>query len=247
MKQEKIYKIHYLLPKVLAFLLLLTVGLIAQNTAPTPSPDDGSTTYGGYDIKSSVEIGVRGLKVDGSENKFRSDLNYRNGVRLFDSSFLATAKDGDGKPFTSLLVTTSGWGADRSGYTRVNMEKLGWYNFDASVRRFAYFNNLSNIALGQHTRNTNRTTGDFDLTILPQNETIKFRVGYSFNRQKGPGSLTYDYDRDEFPILMDLDSNANDLRVGFDAKVAGFNLTFTQGFRRFTDNSSFSIDSPQLG
>lgn len=255
MKQEKLKNNLYSIAAFFICLTFLTISLAAQDnsssngntTNSNSSSDQEEPTYGGYKIKSSMEFGVRGLKVNGSENKYRSDLNYKNGFRVFDSSFLATAEDGDGKPFDSLLITASGWGADRSGYTRVNMEKTGWYRFDASVRRFAYFNNLTTIALGQHTRDTNRMTGDFDLTILPQNENIKFRVGYSFNRQTGAGATTYDYDRDEFPVLADFDSTANDFRAGVDAKVLGFNLSFTEGYRRFRDNTSFFIDAPQLG
>jgi hypothetical protein len=36
----------------------------------------------------------RGLSVDGDHNKYRSDLNYSAGPRLFDTSFLMKAKDG---------------------------------------------------------------------------------------------------------------------------------------------------------
>jgi hypothetical protein len=160
---------------------------------------------------------------------------------------LATAKDGTGKAFDSLLITANGWGADRNGYSRINMEKLGLYKFNSSIRRFAYFNNLTNIALNQHTQNTTRTTGDFDVTILPQNETLKFRLGYSFNRDRGPAATTYDFSRDEFPILSDHSSNANDFRFGVDTKILGFDLSFTEGYRRFRNNTSYSIDMPQLG
>lgn len=251
MKQEKSKNIIKIMLNVVMCLILLTVGLSAQETSTTSGQNTSATqsenTVGDYEINSSFEIGVRGLRLNGNENKYRSDLNYKNGVRVFDSSFLATAKKGEGKPFDSLLITASGWGADRNGYTRVNMEKTGWYRFDASVRRLAYFNNLTNIALNQHTRDTNRTLGDFDVTFLPQNEKLKFRFGYSFNRSRGAGTTTYDYDRDEFPILADFRSDANDLRFGVDAKVLGFNLSFTEGYRRFRDNTSFSIDNPQPG
>lgn len=252
------FKILYSTLTIFFCLLLLSFNLKAQetsevsssaqntNSASTSSKQD-ETNDEDYEIKSSFEIGVRAVDTNGNENKFRSDLNYKSGVRVFDSTFLATAKDGKGKAFDSLLITGTGWGADRSGYSRINMEKLGYYRFDASVRRIAYFNNLTNIALNQHTKNTNRTIGDFDVTILPQNEKIKFRFGYSFNKDRGIGGTTYDYDRDEFPILTDFDSDAHDFRFGVDGKVLGFNLSFTEGYRRFDDNSSFSIDMPQLG
>ena len=70
---------------------------------------------GDYTIISSIEFGYRGLSVDGDHNKYQSDLNYKAGPRLFDSSFLMKAKDGKGGLFDTLLVTSTGWGADPNG------------------------------------------------------------------------------------------------------------------------------------
>jgi len=241
----------------LAMCLFISFGtLTAQQEMTTTSgsnstggdPATSAQTGGsGFEVKSSFEIGVRGKRINGDENKYKSDLNYGAGLRFFDSSLLVTAKESDGKAFDTLLITGTGWNADPNGSVRVSMDKLGWYNFDGSVRRFTYFNNLSNFALGQHTRNTKRNIGDFDVTILPQNETIRFRFGYGFNSATGPAGFTYDFDRDEFPIKSNIDSRADDLRVGADGKLFGFNWSFTQGYRRFKNNTDFFIDTPQLG
>ena len=40
-----------------------------------------------------MEFGYRGLRVGGDLNKYRSDLNYKAGPRVFDSSFLMRARD----------------------------------------------------------------------------------------------------------------------------------------------------------
>ncbi len=199
-----------------------------------------------YEVKGSIEIGARWRDVDGDENKYRSDLNYKAGARLFDSSLLVTSNDSEGKPFDSLLLTGSGWAGDPNGFVRMNMEKLGWYNFNASVRKISYFNKLQVFALDQHGRDTKRHMGDFDVTFLPQNK-IRFRMGYSFNKNDGLGFTTYDYDRDEFPIMANVESLAHDIRIGADANIAGFNLSYTQGYRRFNDETSYFIGSPQLG
>ncbi len=211
------------------------------------SVSDDQNNDSDYDVRSSIELGVRGKTIKGNENKYRSDLNYGAGFRVFDSSLLVTAKESKGKPFDSLLISGSGWNADPNGVARVKMDKMGWYDFDATVRRFAYFNNLSNFALGQHTRNTKRNMGDFDVTILPQNDHVRFRFGYSYNTTNGPALTTYDYSRDEFPIKSNYDSRSDDLRFGVDVNVLGFNLSFTEGYRQFDDNTSFFIDMPQLG
>ena len=155
--------------------VLIAVDAKAQNSGAASQNQAGP-----YTVTSSVEVGVRGKSIDGNYNKFRSDLDYQPGFRLFDSSFLMQS-NGTGEPrlFDSLLVNSSGWGGDPGAYLRINADKMKYYRFDATVRRVDYFNNLTNLALGQHTADTQHTLGDFDLSLLPQNEHIKFNVGYS--------------------------------------------------------------------
>lgn len=233
-------------------LALAIVNARAQQPAPSPSPQpqptsqpaaaasDDETMIGGYAVTSSIEVGVRGLSVVGNGNKFRSDLNYHSGVRLFDSSFLLKRKEGRGTLFDELLVNTSGWGADPQGYTRVNVEKTGLYRFDANVRRFKYFNNLVNLALNQHTQNTRMQFGDYDLTLLPDNPRLKFYLGYSRDTQRGPGITTYDFSRDEFAINSNQQSSAHNWREGVDAKLGPVDISFLLGARYFKDESSFT-------
>lgn len=258
MKRKTLTKSLAMLTAVLALLVLMFGSLKAQNISSTSTSSSAQSssanssgqtgaTVNGYEVDSSFEIGARGLSVDGSDNKYRSDLNYRPGFRLFDSSFLAKTKDSKGKPFDTFLVTGSGWNADPNGITRINVEKVGWYRFDGAVRRFTYFNNLANLALNEHTRHTKHTMGDFDVTFLPQNENLKVRFGYSFDRNRGPVFTTYDYQRDEFPIDSDLQSRSYDMRFGIDAKLLGFNVSFTEGFRRFRDNTIYTISGLRLG
>jgi hypothetical protein len=150
-----------------------------------------------------VEVGVRGKSIDGNYNKYRSDLDYQPGFRLFDSSFLMQSNGGS-EPglFNNLLVNSSGWG-DPGAYLRINADNTKYYRFDASVRHVDYFNNLTNLALNQHTADTKQTMGDFNLTLLPE-QHIKFNVGYSMGRANGSGLTTNDYQRDEFAIPSSL-------------------------------------------
>ena len=76
-------------------LLLMVVPAQAQQPTPSPRKAEVATTTtteageeaGDYIVTSSIELGYRGLSVDGDHNKYRSDLNYSAGPRLFDSSF----------------------------------------------------------------------------------------------------------------------------------------------------------------
>ena len=243
-------------------LLLMVVSAHAQQPTPSPKKEEARTTTteageeaGDYILTSSIEFGYRGLSVDGDHNKYRSDLNYSAGPRLFDSSFMAKAKDGKGDAFDSLLVTSTGWGADPQGNLRMSIEKSEWYRFDASYRRFKYFRFLNSFAnpnwifspasfsvppkpaTGEHGHNTRVQIGDFDLTILPKHRYIRFNVGFSPESYSGPAFTNYHAGGNEFMMLSQIESRANDFRIGADGRLGPVNFSFLQGFRRFRDDS----------
>jgi len=225
----------------------LSQASLAQSPTPSPTPSATSTSSGGDGITSTIELGIRGVHVNGSDNKYRSDLNYRPGFRVFDSSFLIENKEGHGNFFDSALVTTSGWGGDPTGMFRANIERLGFYRFDSSIRRVKYFNKLTNHALNEHNANTDHGFGDFDLTIFPERESLRFKLGYSFNRTGGDGGSTTRAYSDEFGILSNVHNSSDDLRAGVEGKAFGFNLGLNYGFRKFNERTSYFIDGLNLG
>ena len=252
----------------LVMALSVTVGVVAQQPSPSPSPaksdspdapTESGEKAGDYTAIGSVEFGYRGLSVDGDFNKYQSDLNYKAGPRLFDSSFLLRSSDGKGALFETFLVNSTGWGADPQGNLRVSVEQPEWYRFDATYRRFKYFRFLNNFAnpnwvfspaqfsvppkltTGEHGYDTRVKLGDFDLTLLPKNERIRFNIGYSPERYSGPAFTNYHAGGNEFILLSELRSRANDFRVGADGKLGPLNFSFLQGFRRFRDDSVIDL------
>lgn len=222
----------------------------ADAKTPSAAPTRKEEGDADYTVTSSLEIGYRGLRVDGDVNKYQSDLNYKAGPRLFDSSLLVQAKEGetDG-PFDTLLVTTTGWGSDPNGHFRISMEKSKWYRFDGSYRAFKYFRFLNNIAnpfyttrptdpaTGQHGYDTRQRVGDFDLTLLPKHKRVRFNVGYSPTSYSGPVFTTWHYGGDDFMLLSRAKHRANDLRLGADLNLGPVDLSFMQGFRRYRDDT----------
>jgi Putative outer membrane beta-barrel porin, MtrB/PioB len=253
----------------LVLVLMVTAGwTVAQQTSPSPSPSNPDSSAatpeqgegaGDFTVISSVEFGYRGLRVDGDLNKYQSDLNYKAGPRVFDSSFLLRSRDGKGDLFETFLVTSTGWGADPQGNLRVSVEHPEWYRFDGTYRRFKYFRFLNTFAnpnwvfspanfsvppkqsTGEHGYDTRVKLGDFDLTLLPKNRHIRFNVGYSPERYSGPAFTNYHAGGNEFMLLSELKSRANDFRVGADGSLGPLNLSFLQGFRRFRDDSAIDL------
>ncbi|HEY0457903.1 MAG TPA: hypothetical protein VGC97_02055 [Pyrinomonadaceae bacterium] len=233
-------------------LLFAASGARAQTPASSPAPS-GSTTseplilFGGYNVTSSVELGVRGTSIRGDENKYRSDFNYGNGFRLFDSSFLLENKDSKSRAIDSLLVTTSGWNADPSGYTRISAERDGFYRFDSNIRQVTYFNNLDNHARNGHIADFKHNFGDFDLTLYPNSDKFRLRLGMGYNDSEGTGSTTSRAYSDEFSTPSRINSHATDLRAGVDTTLWGFNLSLSGGWRDFNDKTTYGFNVPNPG
>ena len=226
-----------------ALFLVLAANLVAmgQDPAASPSPDERFT------VTASTEIGARLVDVNGSENKFRSDLNYRSGFRVFDSSISIDDNSTGYKVFDSATIIASGWGADPSGFLRFNMQRTGLYRLDTNVRRVSFINNLNNHALNQHNADTRRTFGDVDLTIFPERPDFRLRFGYSLNTVRGDGGYTTRAFGDEFPVTSFVSSKAHDFRAGADGKLLGFNLSLSYGYRNFDDHTRYESVGLNLG
>ncbi len=261
-----------LLVGTILLLLLFLIAVKAQQPSPSPAPkqttnsSDATTVEAGenggnYSFISTIEFGYRGLQVVGDLNKYESDLNYRAGPRLFDSTFLMRSQNGKGALFDTLLLTTTGWGADPGGHMRISVEKPQWYRFEGTYRRFKYFRFLNNFAnpnwvfspssfsvppkpvTGEHGFNTETKMGDFDLTILPKNRLIRFSLGYSPERYNGPAFTNYHVGGNDFNYPLTLRSRADDYRFGADGTLGPIDYSFLQGFRRFRDDTSTSLGS----
>lgn len=264
--KSNVHKVPQVLAGVALSILISSAALVAQTPSPSPTkPADTATSTttgddaGDYTATGSIEVGYRGLRVGGDINKYQSDLNYKAGPRIFDSSFLLRAKDGKGALVDTLLVTSTGWGSDPYSHLRINAEKPKWYRFDANYRRFKYFRFLNtfvnpnwvfspatfsvapNPITGEHGYNTRTQMGDFDLTLLPKHEKIRFNIGFSPERYHGPAFTNYHYAGGEFNVLSNLRSRSNDFRVGADGKLGPVDFSFLQGFRRFRDDSSINL------
>lgn len=245
---------------ILVLLVLLTVKAAAQTSAPSPTPGSngggtntqgeaaGALTVGNYDVISGIELGVRGASVNGDHDLYRSQLNYQPGFHVFDSSFLMRARKGtSGTLFDTFLVNSTGFGSDPAGSLRISAQKDSWYRFDGSFRRNAYDSRLRNLALGEHFWQTKHKFSDFDLKLLPLNKKIRFNLGYSFDRNSGLVNTTWDYSGDEYPVLQNNRSRANEYRMGMEANVGGVDLNFLQGLRYYKEDSNFFITGLNLG
>ncbi|MCC6389595.1 MAG: hypothetical protein IT167_03250 [Bryobacterales bacterium] len=231
-------------------LLLLPIAVFAQPTvAPTPESvgnPKGENT-GGYNILNSFELGLRWNTVDGNYGKYRSDVNFGNGLRLLGSQLRVDSRDGHGKFFDNLSLTTLGLGNDPYESAVLRIEKNGIYRYDMNWRMNEYFNPALTIANGEHAFNTRRQLQDHDFTLFPQSN-YKLFFGYSGNTQTGPALTTvqvFDSRGDEFPLFSNINRRRREFRLGGEAALFGFNLNVLHGWDHFRDETPIGLLTPR--
>lgn len=234
------------------FLVLTSLAVQAQPpVAPTPDPNASARgeNTGGYNILNSFEAGYRWRTTDGNAGKYRSDINYGNGLRLFSSRLRINSREGQGRLFDEIVLNTQGMGNDPYESAVLRVEKNRLYRYDMLWRLSDYFNPALTIAGGQRLIDTRRTFQDHDFTLFPQGR-YKLFLGYSRNSQYGPGLSTvqlFDARGDEFPLFLDVRRQRNEYRLGGEATVAGFTLNVLHGWDNFKDDTPLGLRGPEPG
>jgi hypothetical protein len=226
-------------------ILLTTLALgraLAQPTvAPTPEPvgPPRGENIGAYNVSNSFELGYRFRSIGGNLGKYRSDVNFGNGIRLLGSRLQMNSRDGRGRLFDELSLTTQGLGNDPYQSAILRLEKNRIYRYDLSWRLAEYYNPALAISAGQHLLDTRRRFQDHDITLFPQS-SFKLFAGYTRNSQTGPGLSTtqiFDSRGDEFALFQDIRRQRNEYRLGGEATVSGFTLNVLRGWDNFKDDT----------
>ncbi len=234
------------------FILLAPAIAFAQ---PTPTPTDeqvgppAGETYAKYNVTQSWELGYRFASIGGNEGKYRSDVNYRNGVRLLDSSLAIHSLEGHGHWFDELVLTTAGLGNDPYQSAIFRVQKNRVYRYDMLWRSNDYFNPGLTVASGKHLEDTTHRWQDHDLTLLPQS-AFRIRAGYGHMTLGGPALTTeqeFNTQGDVYPLFKNTRQQYNEYRLGFDAKFSAFRLTVQRRWEYFREDSSASVTSPESG
>lgn len=226
-------------------LALAAAALGQQTVAPTPEPV-GSTrgdNWDGYNIVNSFELGYRYRTVGGDMDSYRSTLNYGDGIRLLGSSLTMNSREGHGRFFDDLSLTTQGLGNDPYESATLRIAKNKLYRYDLIWRQNAYFNPglRTGGATSPHLLDTTYNTQDQDLTLFPQSN-FKFFLGYSRSRQDGPALSTiqlFDSRGNEFPFFENVRRLSNEYRIGSELTLFGIRLNWTRGWQDFKEDSTF--------
>jgi len=237
---------------IICALFITTAVLTAQPTVAPTREETGNPrgeNHGGYNIINSFEAGYRWRTIDGNYGKYRSDVNFGNGIRLLGSQLRINSRDGHGRLFDDLSLTTQGLGNDPYQSSSLRIEKNRFYRYDMLWRLNEYFNPALTIANGWHRMDTRRRLQDHDFTLFPQS-SFRLFMGYSRNTQSGPALSTYqlfDSRGDEFPLFMNVIRRRNEYRLGGEGTFRGFKLNVLRGWDNFRDESPLSLQQPSAG
>ena len=222
-------------------MLIAAVAALAQEpAAPTPAPT-GSTrgqNLDGYNIVNQFELGCRFHTVGGDPGRYRSDINYGNGIRLLGSSLTVHSREGRGAYFDELALTTQGLGDDPYQSAGFRIQKNRLYRYDLLWRSTAYYNPALSVSLGQHLLDTERRLQDHDFILFPQS-SVRFFAGYSRNSQQGPALTTvqqFGPRNDEFPLFADIDRLRKEYRLGGEVLAAGWRFNWLRGWDNYAED-----------
>ena len=232
-------------------LTLITAAACCAQQVVTPTqepvgPPSGDNTSD-YNIVNSFETGYRFVSVGGDPEAYKSQVNYDNGVRLLGSSFGMYSRDGHGKYFDELTLTTVGLGGDPYESATLRIAKNNLYRFDMTWRLNDYYNpGLTSAGQsGGNFRDTRFTSQDDDLTLFPQSK-IKFFIGYSRSVQEGPeitnvGGL---FATTQTPAVAGQDTTGftslrdatNEYRLGNEFQLLGVTVNWMHGWQDFKED-----------
>lgn len=220
---------------------------VAPTVEPTGPPRGES--IGNYNLMQTWETGYRFHSVAGSEGKYRSDVNFRNGLRLLGSRLSLNSKDGHGLLLDELVLTTQGLGNDPYEFAGLRIGKNRLYRYDMLWRSNEYLNPALAIARGLHGMDTSRRLQDHDFTLLPQS-SFRLFAGYSRISQSGAALVTgqfFSQSDDEYPLFAGVDRLQQEVRTGAEANLFGVRVNLSSARETYRESTPIDLRAPSRG
>ena len=216
-----------------------------QTIAPTPEAVGVArgSDFANYNIVDSFELGYRWLAAGGSVDTYRADVNYGDGIRLLGSNLSINSKDGHGRWFDEIVLTTSGLGNDPYQNATLRIEKNRLYRYDMMWREDDYYNPGLIISGGEHMMDTVRGLQDHSLTLFPESH-FQVELGYSRNTDHGPALSTvqaFDTFSTAFPVFENVKEQWNEYRIGVLADWRGLRVIVRHTWDYYKNDSAYNF------
>lgn len=219
-------------------------------------------------LRSEFEIGGAFVDIQGSQQKYRSDVNIRPGAHL--QSFYLSLPPGKAAAGWYSTATFQGQGfGDVDPYEnfRINLrqdrEGKRKYDFRFAYSKDNYYFSVPGFALGLHSDDNIRRSLNFSLDYHPfltsryHLDTLKLRLGYGQIKRYGNSFSSDTQFQDVFRLLVFNRSQTDDYRVGLEwqsstpahpSRFGYLGLSFDQTFRSFRyDNQLTNVTPAETG
>ena len=228
-------------------LILAVFGALEAQQVIAPTPEAVGAARGAdfanYNIVDSFEVGYRWRLTGGSVDAYRSDVNYGDGIRLLATNLSINSKEGHGRWFDEILLSTGGLGNDPYQTASLRIQKNGLYRYDMLWREDDYYNPGLIVSGGEHFMDTVRGLQDHSLTLFPQSH-FQVEMGYSRNTENGPALSTvqgFDTLSSAFPVFENVKQQWNEYRIGVLADWGGFRFIARHTWDFYKDDSAYSF------
>ena len=180
----------------------------------------------------------------GAASKYRSDLNLKNGARLFNLSFLYVPDEAGRRLFDRFEVTMVNLGGEPYETISASLQKYGRYLLKYDRRKSAYY--YKDLSLGDGGASYDLQMFDFDRVAdsgsaklwLSQNVDVYF----SFDRftRQGASTTTQEIGREVFQFDKPIEETSRQIAVGLNIHYRRYSFVLeTKSLNFKNDNSYF--------
>jgi hypothetical protein len=191
-------------------------------------------------LSGSFMVGYRFVDTEGTETKYKEDINLEKGPRLFHFNLHYAPTGNLKKLFDRLDVRVYNFGGDPFESLGIDVVKYGKYKFKYDRRKSTYFYHDILAAHDYHTFNFDRIN---DSGMLKVRLGKKAHVYIDFNRytKKGHSVTTFDINRVEFEFDKPVDESSTEITLGLDYAAKGFAIVLEEKIMNYDNVNSLFL------
>lgn len=223
-------------------------------TPPGVNTQQENNSDSAFALRGLFDAGIRWSDVSGNNAKYREDLNYGTGPRLFNLD-LSLSPTGDG-PVDVAQVFAHGLGDpyESLGFT---LKKFDRFTLRYRRNTSAYFYRDTTLPVEEASVSAS-SAGDFHhFGFDRQNDRLGFefkvaprsKAFFNFNRQTrlGSSTTTLDISRDEFELDQPLNETKNDYTVGLQTAWPRVSFYLDHTYRDYENDRRIFLPGASVG
>jgi hypothetical protein len=204
----------------------------------------------------SVSLGVRSVEIDGTETKYREDVNLDDGPRVFGAQLSYVAPSGE-TPVDRVDFDAANLGGDPFESIHLGVRKYGAYDLKLDRRRSEYFydDTILPAAFASVSGSTGgdfhtfdfervRSTAAVDIDVTP---ATRVSLGLENQTRTGDSTTTLTVERDEFDLAKPLDETLSSASVGVRHAWGKVTVIADEQVRDFENTSELFLPGASAG